>query len=141
MRVYLYSYLLKIIFVSLLSIAFIPSVICFLCFLLADQTLNAVSLIFVFSCLLIRLFLEMAIFILNKKAKNSIFFENGKILYKGKTIHSANIKYFKFHLSFIEPSLVIPKMYINTHDSSVTVYVSKKDVKRLKKMGFEIKEI
>ena len=141
MRVYLYSYLLKIIFVSLLSIAFIPSVICFLCFLSADHTLNAVSLIFVFSCLLIRLFLEMAIFILNKKAKNSIFFENGKILYKGKTIQSANIKYFKFHLSFIEPSLVIPKMYINTHDSSVTVYVSKKDVKRLKKMGFEIKEI
>ena len=85
----------------------------------------------------------MIIFILNKKANNSILFEEEKMLYKNRTLYSNNvsIKYFKFHISVIEPSLVIPKIHINGNNLSVTCYLSKKDIKKLKKMNFEIKEI
>ena len=65
------------------------------------------------------------------------------MLYKNRTLYSNNvsIKYFKFHISIIEPSLVISKIHINGNNLSVTCYLSKKDIKKLKKMNFEIKEI
>lgn len=140
---YLYSNLLKIIFGSLLIITFIPSVIYFVCSLLIDKNTNIASLILIISCLLMWIFLELIIFILNKKANNVILFEEGKVIYKKKTIYSNNVsmKYFKFHISIIEPSLVIPKIHINGNNLSVTCYLSKKDIQKLKQMNFEIKEI
>ena len=143
MRRYLYSNLLKIIFGSLLIITFIPSVIYFVCSLLIDKSINIASLMLSVSCLLLWGFLNLIIFILNKKANNSILFGEEKMLYKNRTLCSndVSIKYFKFHISFIEPSLVIPKIHINGNNLSVTCYLSKKDIKKLKKMNFEIKEI
>lgn len=143
MRRYLYSNLLKIIFDSLLIITFIPSSVCFVCSLLIDKSINIASLILIISCLLLWLLFELIMFVLNKKANNSILFEEGKIIYKNRTIYSNNvrIKYFKFNISIIEPSLVIPKIHINGNNLSVTCYLSKKGIKKLKKMNFEIKEI
>ena len=143
MRRYLYSNLLKIIFGSLLIITFIPSLVYFVCSLLIDKSINITSLIIIISCLLLWFFLELTIFILNKKANNSIIFEEGKVIYKKKTIYSNNVsmKYFKFHISVIEPSLVIPKIHINGNNLSVTCYLSKNDIKKLEKMNFEIKKI
>ena len=65
------------------------------------------------------------------------------MIYKKKTIYSNNvsIKYFRFHISIVEPNLVIPKIHINGNNLSVTGYLSKKDINKLKKMNFEIKEI
>ncbi len=77
MRRYLYSNLLKIIFGSLMIITFIPSVIYFVFSLLIDKSTNIASLILIISCLLLWLFLNLIIFILNKKANNSILFEKG----------------------------------------------------------------
>ena len=124
-------------------VTLIPSVIYFVCSLLIDKSTNITSLLLIISCLLLLVFLELMIFILNKKANNSILFEEGKVIYKKKTIYSNNVsmKYFKFHISVIEPSLVIPKIHINGNNLSVTCYLSKKDIKKLKKMNFEIKEI
>ena len=143
MRRYLYSNLLNIIFGSLLIITFLPSVVCFICSLLIDKSLNIASLILLLSCLLLWMFLELVIFILNKKANNSILFEEGKMVYKNRTMFPNNVsmKYFKFNISIIEPSLIIPKIHINGNNLSVTCYLSKKDIKKLKKMNFEIKEI
>lgn len=143
MRRYLYSNLLKIIFGSVLIITFIPSLLYFVCSLLIDKSINITSLILIISCLLLWFFLDLMIFILNKKANNNILFEEGKVIYKKKTIYSNNvsIKYFRFHISIIEPNLVIPKIHINGNNLSVTCYLSKKDIKKLKKMNFEIKEI
>ena len=143
MRRYLYSNLLKIIFGSVLIITFIPSLVYFICSLLIDKSINITSLIIIISCLLLWFFLELIIFILNKKANNSIIFEEGKLIYKKKTIYSNNVsmKYFKFHISVIEPDLVIPKMHINGNNLSVTCYLSKNDIKKLEKMNFEIKKI
>lgn len=143
MRRYLYSNLLKIIFGSVLIITFIPSLVYFVCSLLIDKSINITSLILIISCLLLWFFLDLMIFILNKKANNNILFEEGKVIYKKKTIYSNNvsIKYFRFHISIIEPNLVISKIHINGNNLSVTCYLSKKDIKKLKKMNFEIKEI
>lgn len=102
-----------------------------------------VSLIIILLCVLLWLLLELIIFILNKKANNSILFEKEKIIYKNRTMFSRNItiKYFKFYISIIEPCLVIPKLYINENNLSVICYLSKKDKEKLKKMNFDIKEI
>ena len=143
MRRYLYYNLLKIIFGSVLIVTLVPSLVYFVCSLLIDKSINITSLIIIISCLLLWVFLELIIIILNKKANNSIIFEEGKLIYKKKTIYSNNVsmKYFKFHISVIEPDLVIPKIHINGNNLSVTCYLSKNDIKKLKKMNFEIKEI
>ena len=143
MRRYLYYNLLKIIFGSVLIVTLVPSLVYFVCSLLIDKSINITSLIIIISCLLLCFFLELIIFILNKKANNSIIFEEGKLIYKKKTIYSNNVsmKYFKFHISVIEPDLVIPKIHINGNNLSVTCYLSKNDIKKLEKMNFEIKKI
>ena len=142
MRRYLYSNLLKIIFGSVLIITFMPSLVYFVCSLLIDKSINITSLIIIISCLLLWFFLELIIFILNKKANNSIIFEEGKVIYKRKTIYSNNMsmRYFKFYISVIEPSLVIPKIRINGNNLSITCYLSKNDIQKLEKMNFEIKK-
>ena len=75
------------------------------------------------------------IYIFNRKASNSILFEEEKIVYKNRTMYSNNvsIKYFKFYISILEECLVIPKIYINGYNSSIICYLSKKDIKKLKK--------
>ena len=115
MRRYIYSNLLKVIFGSLLIITFILSLVYFVCSLLIDKSINIASLILSVSCLLLWFFLNLIIFILNKKANNSILFEEGKVIYKKKTIYSNNVnmKYFKFYISVIDTILVIPKIHIN----------------------------
>ena len=144
MRRYLYSNLLRIIACLLLMWPFIFSVVYFLCSLLINKTLNIASLVLIVSCLLVWPFLELVIFILNKKANNSILFEEGKLIYKKKTTYSnyVSMKYFKLYISILEPSMEIPKLHINGNNNlSVTCYLSKKDIKKLKKMNFEIREI
>ena len=143
MRRYLYSNLLKIIFGSVLIVTLIPSLVYFVCSLLIDKSTNITSLLLIISCLLLLVFLELMIFILNKKENNSVIFEEGKVIYKKKTIYSNNVsmKYFKFHISVIEPSLIIPKIHINGNNLSVTCYLSKNDIKKLEKMNFKIKKI
>lgn len=91
MRRYLYSNLLRIIFSSFLIIFIIPSLLYFICSLLIDKSLNIVSLVVILSCLLLRILLELVIFVLNKKAKNSIVFYEGKILYKSRTFFSNDV--------------------------------------------------
>ena len=142
MRRYLYSNLLRIIFGSVLIVILIPSLVYFVCSLLIDKSTNITSLLLIVSCLLLWSFLELVIFILNKKANNSIIFEEGKVIYKRKTIYSNNMsmRYFKFYISVIEPSLVIPKIRINGNNLSITCYLSKNDIKKLEKMNFEIKK-
>lgn len=143
MRRYLYSNLLRIIFTTLLSLLFIPSTIFFVCSLLIDNCINITSLILALSCPLLMVLLELLIFILNNKSNNSVIFEKEIIVYKGKTIYSndASIKYFKFYISIIEPDLVIPKIYITGNNYQILCYLSKKDIKKLRKMNYQIKDI
>jgi hypothetical protein len=143
MRRYLYYNLLKIVLGFLLALVFIPSFTYLICSLLIDKNVNIISLILTLSCIFLWYLLTIIIYLLNKRAKNSIIFSQGIMQYKNRTIYadSISIKYFKFHISVIEPSLVVPQMHINGNGLSVTCYFSKKDVEELKKLKFEIIEV
>lgn len=140
---YIYSNLFKIIFNLILLCIIIPSAICFICSLLIDKELNVPSLITTVSCVVMWHVLIILVKILDKSATNRVVFEVGKIRYKNKTIYKDNvsIKYFKFSISIIEPSLVIPKLHINGNDISVTCYLSKKDIRILEKLNYKINKI
>lgn len=140
---YLYSNLLKIIFVPVLMLFLVPSFVYLICSLLIEKHLHIISLILVVSCILLYVVLNVVIGILNKISKNKLFFDEGIIFYNGRTFYTdeVSIRYFKFHISIIEPSLVIPKLHINGKDLSVTCYFSKADIKKLEKLNFVIKRI
>ena len=140
---FLYSNLLKITFGSLLMCILVPSLVFFFCSLLINKLVNIPSLILIVSCVVLWIILLVSINILNKKAKNKIVFEKDRIWYKGKTIckNNLSIKYFEFYISIIEPSLVLPKLHINGDNLFVTCYFSKKDIKKIKNLGYEINRI
>ena len=71
------------------------------------------------------------------------FFENGKLTYKYRTLFADEVSatYFKFYLNLTCELLVIPKILIEGKDFSVSLYFSRRDLKRLKKMGFKVKEV
>lgn len=143
MRRYVYSNSLRITFNILVMFVFIPSLAYFVCSLIFDKCLNIPSLILIISCFLFWLISKLVIFILNKKAKNSVVFTKEKIVYKNRTIYinDVSIKYFKLYISVIYRVLLIPKVLINGTNISITCYLSKRDVKALKKMNYEIKEL
>lgn len=138
---YIYSNLLKMIFGSIFTIISLFSIIYFGCSLLIDKVVSIPSIIIICLCLLFWIIVISIISLLNKFSNNRIIFENTKIKYRGKTFYydNVNIKYFKFFISFIEPSLVFPKIHINGNGLSVICYLSKKDIKRLMQIGYTIK--
>jgi len=97
----------------------------------------------IITCIIIWLVVIIINNILNKISKSKIVFEKEKIHYKGRIIYKNEmyIRYFTFHVSFIDPILVIPKLQINFDETSLICYLSKKDVKKLEKMGFKIEKI
>ena len=140
---YLYSNLLKLVSGFVLMLVFIPSIVVFIFSCVFDKYLDTTSLIVSLSCIFIWIILEVVAYILNTIAKNKITFFEEKIRYKGVTLYKQNLsfKYFKFHVSLIEPSLVIPKLHINGCNISVTCYASKRDIRLLKKFNYEIMDI
>lgn len=78
--------------------------------------------------------------LLNKYSNNKIVFTKEKIYYRGKSEYKDNLsfRYFKFHIYIIESDFVFPKLHINGDNISLTCYLSKKDIKRLEDMGYEI---
>jgi hypothetical protein len=110
---------------------------------LINKLVNIPSLILIVSCVVLWIILLVSINILNKKAKNKIVFEKDRIWYKGKTFYKStlSIKHFEFYISIIEPSLVLPKLHINADNLFITCYFSKKDVKKIKNLGYEINRI
>ncbi len=143
MRRYLYSNLLQIISNSILSLVFIPAFCFFVGHLLFHKNLDITSLKFIVACVTLWILSIIVISLINRVAKNCIFFEQDKIQYKNKTRYadSISIKYFQFHVSIFVPNLVIPKLYINANDFSATCYLSKRDVKKLEKLNFKITRI
>ena len=79
--------------------------------------------------------------ILLRKTKYCVRFAEGSIFYRNKRFYNFSLKYVKFYISIIEPSLVIPKLYVNDGEKSLVVYLTKKDVKELIAENYEIKII
>ena len=142
MKRYLYCNLLKI-YGLLLILIFALSLIYFICLLLINNIFNLPSLIVALISIVLWLIVIFVANILNKKAKNTITFLDGKFLYNGKTIYKEEIsmKYFRFYISIIQPCLVIPKLSISGQNVSLICYLSRKDISRLEELNFEIKII
>ena len=140
---YLYSFLIKIISGVILALVFIPSFVYLICSLIFDSHLNITTLILSISCTLVWIIFILIIRMVNTFAKKRIVFKEGQIQYMGRTLNMDNvsIKYFKFHVSVVEPSLVIPKLHISGDNLSVTCYLSRVDLNKLKKLNITIKEI
>jgi hypothetical protein len=95
------------------------------------------------SCVMSWIIFTLIINTINKTAKNKIIFKDGKIQYKGRTIsmNDLSIKYFKFHISIVDPSMVVPKLHISGNNLSVTCYISKKDIHKIEELGFKLEKI
>ena len=140
---YIYSNLLKIIFTSVCLLIFIPSTGYFIFSMIIDHSINIPSLILIIVCILMKLLLSLIVYLLNHRAKKRILFEEFAIRYQGKTYYkdTLNLKYFTFQLSITYSTLVIPKLHIDGDYLSVTCYLSKRDIKKLEKLDYEIKRI
>ena len=94
-------------------------------------------------CIIAYCVITIFISLLNKFAKNKIVFKQGKICYKNRVFYNdeISIKYFKPIISIDTTQLILPVVHINANNFYLTCYLSRRDIKRLKKMNFEIKEI
>lgn len=130
---------------SILSLVFVPTVICFMLFTLVELEFNIVCLAIIIACIITWLLLKISISLLNKFSKSRVIFLKNQLKYKSSIIHKNDIsmKYFKFYISLTEPDLIIPKLYIKFYEysTSIVLYLSKKDVKKLKTLNFDIIEV
>lgn len=143
MRRYLYSFCIKVMVFLLL---FFPFIFCFIGLILdtiQEGKIYKPLCIACFTCIIVYFLTLIIIFILDRKAKNCVFFEDRKLTYKNRTLFAdeVSVTYFKFYLNFTCELLVIPKILIEGKDFSVSLYFSRRDLKRLKKMGFKVKEV
>lgn len=140
---HIYCNLIKIIINSILLCVFIPSVIIYICYLFVDKQMNIASLSITISCFFTWVISKILISILNKYSKDKIVIYEDKINYKGKIYYKdiLSIKYFKFHISFLEPDLVISKLHFNSNGITFICYLSRLDVCKIKKLGYFIREV
>ena len=140
---HIYCNLIKIIINSILLSVFIPSSIIYICYLFVDKQMNIASLLITISCFFTWVISKILIRILNRYSKNKIVIYEDKVNYKGKIYYKdiLSIKYFKFHISFLEPDLVISKLHFNSNGICFTCYLSRLDVCKIKKLGYFIREV
>ena len=119
----------------------ILSTMCFLFSFVIDQIINIQSIIFASIGILLVIIGILASLFLRLIAKWCIVFSDGKVYYQNKCLYSCNIKYKKLYISLIDPALVIPRLCIFDGVNTISVYLTKKDVKKLVKEKYEIKFI
>ena len=140
---HLYSNVFRKIADFLLGSIAVVSLFFFVCSWKIDNTISVSSLIVFSSCLAIWVVSFAFLALLDQKSRKIVVFEKNRIKCQGKTRykHDLHMKYFSFHISLIDPSLVFPKLHISSNDFSVTCYLSKRDVKKLEKLGYAIKRV
>ena len=107
--------------------------------ILTDGVIDKMYYAICFRCIILFFLFKIITFILDKKAKNCIFFEKGKLIYKNRTLFSDEIKitYFKFYVNLICEILVISKIFIAGKEFRLSFYLSRKDLKRIKKWALK----
>ena len=141
MRRYVYSNLLSIINNTIVAFVLIPT-ISYFCILYTENQLNLACIFIIISFLIFWILFKIFIKILDAKSKNYLLFEKDKIIYKNRTFYANNlsIRYFKFYVSVLETCMVFPKVLINVNGVSIIAYLSKKDVREIEKLGYNIKK-
>lgn len=141
MKRYVYDSIIKGITKIAGIIMVIMSTVCFLFSFFIDKVLNIPTIIFASIGILLVIIGILASLFLRLIAKWCVVFSDGKVYYQNKCLYSCNIKYKKFYISLIDPSLVIPRLCIFDGSKTISVYLTKKDVKKLVKEKYEIKFI
>ena len=141
MKRYVYDSIIKGITKITGIIMVILSTTCFLFSFFIDQVFNIPSIILASIGILLMIIGVLARLFLRLIAKWCVVFSDGKIYYQNKCLYSCNIKYKKLYISLIDPSLVIPRLCIFDGGKTISVYLTKKDVKKLVKEKYEIKFI
>lgn len=77
-----------------------------------------------------------------RSAKSILFSEEG-VRYGNRYIdlQEASLRYFRFYLSVFDPALELPKLCINADGRSLVCYLSRRDIRKLKVMGYRVSEI
>ena len=141
MKRYVYDSIIKGITKIAGIIMVIMSTVCFLFSFFIDKVLNIPTIIFASIGILLVIIGILASLFLRLIAKWCVVFSDGKVYYQNKCLYNCNIKYKKFYISLIDPSLVIPRLCIFDGSKTISVYLTKKDVKKLVKEKYEIKFI
>lgn len=140
---YLYSNLIKITVLGILLFVFVPSLAFFSIVWFESKIIHTLSLIISILCIISWIMCIILVNVFNNYSSNKLSFKENQITYKGCTFYKENLnfKYFKFHISILEPNLVIPRLHIGSSNLSLTCYLSKKDIKKLESMNYQIKKI
>ena len=140
---YVYSNLIKIIVSVILVFILIPSLVFFSSVWFESKEIHILSLIISVLCVIFWIVCIISVSALNKYSSNKISFQENQIIYNGRTFYKENLifKYFKFHISVLEPNLVIPSLHIGGSNLSLKCYLSKKDIKKLESMNYQIRKI
>ncbi len=138
---YLYSNLIKICTGSILFVFSFPFLIYFVCLLISKKTFHVFTFSVVVFCLILWFVMVFIMALVDKKATNRIVFEKDRICYKGNRFYKndAILRYFKFYVSVFDPLLVIPKLHIHINGLSIVCYLSRNDIRKLKKDNYDIK--
>ena len=140
---YLYYNLIKTICFFAILCIFIPFSVYFGCVFFIHREFHTTSIVVLLFCVMLYCLIVLAVRILNKVSSKRILFADGKIQYNKKTFYKQDIsmRYFKFEISITQETLIFPKLYINGNGWSVTCYLSRKDIEKLKRMNYEIIEM
>lgn len=140
---HIYYNLIRVLTDMVLLCIFVPASIILISSILIDNQLSVASLIVIVTCFILWVISIVVLNVLNKYSKNKIVIYENKIKYNDKTMYKDNIsiKYFKLHISLIDEDLVFPKIHINSNGLSYVFYLSRKDVIKMKKHNYIIREI
>lgn len=140
MKRHLYDSIIKSIFNFLGFSIILFSVIMLLGYLLNDNFIHKFYLLFLFIGFFIILLGYITSFLL-RFTKNVIEFSNGKVYYKNLFCDYNTIKYFKNFISVTSETWRYPMLYVtlNSRHNFIIFYITKKDLKKLIKLGYDIK--
>lgn len=140
---YLYANLIRIISATIsLGIA-VPALLYFVLSLCLDGEFHGISFAIWITSMAFLIIMSIIVQILNKFAKRKVLFLKDKMCFGKRSMCRGDIKlrYFQFHISLIEPHLVIPKVQVCCYEKNFICYLSKNDVKKLEKMGYIIDKV
>lgn len=132
--------IIKVIFNFIGCLLILVSSIYFLCSLLIDKIINYNSIICSAIGLLFIIVKYFVRFLFSLSKKNIIIFFNNYFVFNNQKycLNECNFRYFKLYISVIDPTLVFPTLHINARNLVFDVYLSKKDINKIIKMGYDI---
>ena len=140
MKIYIYDSIIKGVFNLIGYIMISISLIIFMLFIFIEHYFSYVSILFVFIGLLILIVGSILRKILRNK-RNAIIFEHDYIVFNEKKVYinQCKLRYVKLEIDLFTPFMILPFLCVNYYESKqIKIYITKRDVMKLIKMGYQI---